>query len=221
MERDDQFSRRRMLQFTGAAAVTTLVAGCADEGPGDEEEDPVDDEDDPVEDDDDPAEDEEDPAEDEDDPDEDEENGNGEAIDPDEEIELDGEAGGWIGVAPDEIADEDNPTLVLQEGESYEITFENVDGTPHNIEIVDEDDEIVDDYESDEIEEEGETETLEVDEVTDEMYEYVCRPHETAMRGSIEVEGNGNGDDEEEENGDDENGDENGADDENGDDNDE
>lgn len=112
----------------------------------------------------------------------------GEAIEPDTEIMLDGQVEAWTGVEPEEIADEENPTLVLTSGDSYEITFENADGQQHNLEIVDENDEVVDDYETDIVEEEGDTETLEIDEVTDEMAEYVCRPHEGTMRGEIDVQ---------------------------------
>ncbi|MFC4542374.1 plastocyanin/azurin family copper-binding protein [Halosolutus amylolyticus] len=179
MERDDQFSRRRMLQFTGAAAVTTLVAGCADGGggpgegeDGEEEEDGAGEGDNETGDGNETEDGEED----------------GEAISPDDEIELGAEVQAWMGQAPDQIADQENPTLVLQEGESYDITWENLDGQMHNIEIVDDSDEVVDDYSTDEMGEEGETQTLEVDEITSEMAEYVCRPHEGTMRGTIEVE---------------------------------
>lgn len=113
---------------------------------------------------------------------------NEEAIEPETEILLDGQTDGWIGVEPDSITDEENPTLVLTAGDSYEITFENVDGGDHNLEIVDEDDDVVDEYETDTIDEEGDTETLEIDEVSDEMIEYVCRQHDETMRGEIEVQ---------------------------------
>ncbi|OIB59065.1 hypothetical protein BBD46_06055 [Natrialba sp. SSL1] len=111
-----------------------------------------------------------------------------EPIEAETEIMFDGLTEGWVGVEPEEIEDEENPTLILTEGDAYEITFENIDGAEHNIEIVDEDDEVVDEYETDTNSEEGETETLEIDEVTDEMAEYVCRPHQETMRGEIDVQ---------------------------------
>ncbi|NGM69245.1 hypothetical protein G6M89_09535 [Natronolimnobius sp. AArcel1] len=60
----DRLSRRRLIALSGAVGAAAL-AGCGDEGPG-EEEDPVDDGDDPAE------EEEEDPVDEEEDPDEDE-----------------------------------------------------------------------------------------------------------------------------------------------------
>ncbi|ELY98335.1 blue (type 1) copper domain-containing protein, partial [Natrialba chahannaoensis JCM 10990] len=166
MAENNSTTRRTILKVSGAVGATAFLAGCADDNGNDDEND-----------DDDPA------------PDE---NDNDEADVEDwedvDEIMLDGITSGWVGMEPDVIADEENPTLVLFEGESYDITWENGDGAQHNIEIVDEDDEVVDDLETDNMDEEGETQTLEVDEVTDEMAEYVCRPHETQMRGEIDVQ---------------------------------
>ncbi|QFU83601.1 cupredoxin domain-containing protein [Natronorubrum aibiense] len=139
------------------------------------------------------------------------EESNGEPIDPSETIELGAEVQAWMGQAPDQIADEENPTLVLQEGESYQFTWENLDGQEHNLEIVDDNDEVVDDYSTENMGEEGETQDLEVDEITSEMVEYVCRPHESSMRGEIQIE-SGNGG----ENGEEENGEENATDSEDG-----
>lgn len=105
-------------------------------------------------------------------------------------IELGGETSGWIGVAPEEIADETNPTLELEEGTTYEITWENLDGAAHNIVIVDSEGE---DLERTELmSEEGETQSLEF-EATSEMAEYYCEPHRATMRGEISVGGGGNG----------------------------
>lgn len=151
-------SRRKIIKIAGVAAVPAVLAGC-NGGPG-EEDDDVDDEE--------------------------ENDENGEAIEPGE-IMLGGETAAWQGQEPEEIADEENPTLVLEEGETYEITWENLDGVEHNIEIRDEDGEVVDDYETELMSEEGETQTLEFD-VTDEMAQYVCEPHEGTMAGDIEVQ---------------------------------
>ncbi|WP_436346914.1 plastocyanin/azurin family copper-binding protein [Natronorubrum sp. FCH18a] len=162
MTLDDSQSRRRILKLSGAAAVPAVLAGCGGGGSG-------------------------------------EENGGGnggnesgnggggEPLEPGE-IELGGETSAWQGVAPDQIADQENPTLTLQEGESYEITWENLDGQGHNLQIRDDSDEVVEDYETEIMEEEGETQTLEVDEVTSEMTQYVCEPHSGSMVGDIEVQ---------------------------------
>ncbi|EMA41755.1 plastocyanin/azurin family copper-binding protein [Halobiforma nitratireducens] len=52
---------------------------------------------------------------------------------------------------------------------------------------------MVDSYETERMGEAGETQTLEVDELTDEMAEYRCRPHEGQMRGEIEARSTENG----------------------------
>ena len=52
---------------------------------------------------------------------------------------LGGEVEAWRGVAPDEIADEDNPTLELEADETYIVVWENLDGQPHNFAIQNED----------------------------------------------------------------------------------
>lgn len=200
MRDTDPISRRNVLKITGAVGVTTFIAGCNEGGNGNGNGDDQAEEND------------EEPA----DGNGDEEtngNGNGEVIEPDTRIEFDAQTDGWVGVEPEEIADEDNPTLTLQDGESYEIGWEEGDGSQHNIELVDENDEVVEDYETEESEEGGDDQFIEFD-ATDEIIEYVCRPHEGTMRGTIEIETNGEGDengaDEEEENGateDEENGD--------------
>ncbi|ELZ16162.1 blue (type 1) copper domain protein [Haloterrigena salina JCM 13891] len=104
------------------------------------------------------------------------------------EIGLGGETQAWQGAIPEQIAGEENPTLTLQEGEAYEITWENLDGAGHNIQILDDNDEVVDDYETEIMSEEGETQTLSIDEVTSEMAQYICEPHQATMNGDIEVQ---------------------------------
>ncbi|WP_230198531.1 cupredoxin domain-containing protein [Halopiger goleimassiliensis] len=194
-----------MLKLTGIATVSTVLAGCGDGGgPGEEEpagggeepagggeEEPAGggEEEEPAGggEEEEPAGGEEEEANETEEDGEESGDGGGDAIDPETEIELIGETQGWQGEAPDDIADEENPTLTLQEGESYDITWENGDGAEHNIEIRDDNDEVVDDYQTDTMGEEGETQTLEIDEVTDEMATYVCEPHETTMVGDIEL----------------------------------
>ncbi|WP_433630718.1 plastocyanin/azurin family copper-binding protein [Halomicrococcus sp. NG-SE-24] len=38
----------------------------------------------------------------------------------------------WMGREPQRLADQENPTLQLQAGRVYEVTWENLDGQPHN-----------------------------------------------------------------------------------------
>lgn len=51
---------------------------------------------------------------------------------PAETFRLGGRVSGWIGQEPEEIQGTENPTLPVQEGEVYELTWENLDGAPHN-----------------------------------------------------------------------------------------
>ncbi|MCU4743751.1 PQQ-dependent sugar dehydrogenase [Natronoglomus mannanivorans] len=97
-------------------------------------------------------------------------------------FELGGESSRWVGLAPEEIEDETNPTLVLEEGETYELVWENLDGIGHNFVIIDEDGEQL--VRTDIMTGEGETQSVEF-EAAEEMAEYYCEPHPQTMRGDI------------------------------------
>ncbi|WP_455448688.1 cupredoxin domain-containing protein [Natrinema thermotolerans] len=119
-------------------------------------------------------------------------NGNGDGgggieIDPETQIEFDGQTSGWVGIAPDAIADEENPTLILQEGETYEIGWTTGDGAEHNIAIYDENDEVVDDLVTERVTEPGDDQWLEF-EASSEMVTYICEVHPTTMVADIQVE---------------------------------
>ncbi|OIB59306.1 twin-arginine translocation signal domain-containing protein [Natrialba sp. SSL1] len=197
MAENNSKTRRTILKVAGAVGATAFLAGCADDN-GNGEENGNGDE---------PAPDENGDENGNDEPDDE----NGEAIEPDTVIELDAQTAGWVGIEPEEIADEENPTLTLEDGAQYEIGWEEGDGSTHNIELVDEDDEVVDDYETDEADEGGDDQFIEF-EATDDIAEYVCRPHEGTMRGTIEIveaeNGEADEDAEDEENGEEENGEE-------------
>ncbi|WP_211334039.1 cupredoxin domain-containing protein [Halopiger aswanensis] len=204
MKDADPITRRTVLKITGVAGVTTALAGCGGPGgegneSGDEEENATTDETETggneTETETESGDEEENETEDnETDNESAEDGGSGEAIEPGTEIMLEGSTQAWTGVEPEAIADEENPTLTLTEGESYDITFENADGAQHNLVIWDDSEETVDDYETDMVSEEGESATLEIDEVTDEMAQYVCEPHSSTMVGDIELEsGDGGG----------------------------
>lgn len=158
MPRDNPISRRTAMKMTGAAAATAFVAGCSDNGEEEEEE-----------------------------------NGDGDDeetfdIEPGTTIDLYGDTNGWVGVEPAEIEDEENPTLVLQEGEEYEIGWSEGDGLQHNIEIRDDGGAVVDDYATETtMEEEPEDQFLTFT-ATEEMAAYVCEPHDAAMNGDLIVE---------------------------------
>ncbi|NGM70963.1 twin-arginine translocation signal domain-containing protein [Natronolimnobius sp. AArcel1] len=155
-------TRRTFMKAAGAAGAVTIVAGCLgddDDGNGNGNG-----------------------------------NGNGdddgdeaEAIEPGTEIELDGQTPGWVGIAPDSIDGDENPTLVLEEGETYEIGWTEGDGADHNIEIRDDGGDVVDDLQTDEVSDPDDDQWLEF-EASSDMAEYVCDPHETTMVGEIVVE---------------------------------
>ncbi|SDR32105.1 plastocyanin/azurin family copper-binding protein [Natronobacterium texcoconense] len=159
MTRDNPISRRTALKITGGAAATALVAGCNDNG----DDNGGDNGDDNGED--------------------------GVNIEPGTTIELDGQTAGWEGLAPSDIDGETNPTLILQEGEDYEIGWPQGDGGNHNIAIRDDGGEVVDDLATDETtdDEPGDDQFLEFT-ASEEMAEYVCEPHENSMDGEIIVE---------------------------------
>ncbi|WP_245550060.1 plastocyanin/azurin family copper-binding protein [Halopiger xanaduensis] len=209
MKDADPITRRTVLKITGVAGVTTALAGCGGPGGGGNESEDNETETDTTTDETEtgdnetetePGDEAENETEDnETDNESAEDGGTGEAIEPGTEIMLEGSTQAWTATEPESIADEENPTLTLVEGESYDITWENADGAQHNLVIWDDSDEIVDDYETDMVSEEGETATLEIDEVTSEMAQYVCEPHSSTMVGDIELEsgdGGGMGDNE-------------------------
>ncbi|ADD07075.1 uncharacterized protein Nmag_3525 [Natrialba magadii ATCC 43099] len=157
---DRTHTRRTVLQAAGATSVVALAAGCLS--------------------------------------DDEEENGGGNGggnggdddIDPSEwedvdTIELDGVTAGWEGVAPDMIAGETNPTIVLFEGQEYDFTWYNEDSGTHNIEIWDEDETVVEDYQTDEVNDDEQTLSGVV--ASEEMAYYRCAPH-SQMQAPIQVE---------------------------------
>ena len=176
--------RRRALQLVGAGGAAMLLAGCADNG---DDFVPEDDPDDDVADDPDDTEEEPDDTEEEPDDEDADAPANGFEIEPDTQIEFDGQTPGWVGIAPEEIEGEENPELVLEEGESYEIGWTEGDGASHNLEIRDENDEVVDDLQTDVVDDPDDDQWLEF-EASDEMATYVCEPHAGTMVGNITVE---------------------------------
>lgn len=104
-------------------------------------------------------------------------------------IELDGETDGWIGVSPGSIEGRANPTLQLQGGETYTVTWENADGAPHDFYVLDsEGNELVG---TDIVTEQGQTASVEFV-ASREMAEYYCSVHPERMRGDVAVrEGTG------------------------------
>ncbi|QCS42283.1 PQQ-dependent sugar dehydrogenase [Natrinema versiforme] len=100
------------------------------------------------------------------------------------EIELGGRTSGWLGVSPEPIADERNPTLQLVAGEEYTLTWENQDGAGHNF-IIEGESEGENYVATDVLADAGETQTVEFT-AEEGMSTYYCGPHPQSMRGDIE-----------------------------------
>ncbi|WP_231188782.1 family 16 glycoside hydrolase [Haladaptatus sp. DYF46] len=106
----------------------------------------------------------------------------GDVITPGATIELGGEVNGWTGRVPDLIEGESNPTLSLKAGESYTVAWENLDGAPHDLQILDSNgNELVG---TETVSSEGEVASVEFT-ATEEMVEYYCSFHPDQMRGTV------------------------------------
>ncbi len=97
-------------------------------------------------------------------------------------IELGGKIAGWQGRSPGAIAGEENPTLELEAGVDYQITWTNLDGMGHNIALLDGNGEVV--KRTNVMSEPGATQTIAFT-ATERMAEYICEPHRASMRGSV------------------------------------
>ncbi|ELZ21941.1 blue (type 1) copper domain-containing protein [Haloterrigena salina JCM 13891] len=110
-------------------------------------------------------------------------------IDPGTRIDFSAQTIEWKGIAPASIEDLSNPTLVLEAGETYELGWTEGDGTVHNIEIRNADDEVVDDLSTELTSEEQPADQFLAFEASDEMAAYACEPHRNTMHGEIRIEG--------------------------------
>lgn len=102
-------------------------------------------------------------------------------------IVLDGYSSHWEGIEPSEIEGVENPTLVLSEGEEYEIEWINADNIVHNLEIHDTDGQQVDTLVTEDIQEEGERSEPLSFTASENMSEYICNYH-PVQRGDLIVE---------------------------------
>ena len=109
-----------------------------------------------------------------------------------QEIRLGGETTGWVGRAPSGIQGESNPTIQLEPGQQYRITWENLDGAQHNVALLDADGIVL--QRTPFMSNKGETQTIEFT-ARAEMAEYVCQAHLNSMRGDIEFGGDSGGGD--------------------------
>lgn len=101
------------------------------------------------------------------------------------EIRLDGVTTGWQvpeGFQAPHVGEGPNPTLTLEVGTEYEVTWENVDGAPHNFAILDADGNVMNETEI--ISQGSQTTTFTAEEG---MATYLCQVHPNTMRGAIEL----------------------------------
>lgn len=105
-----------------------------------------------------------------------------------DEFRFEGQVQHWTGVEPGIIDGEENPTITLIDGQEYDFSWVNVDGVTHNLEIRDENDAVIEDYQSDSVGEEGEEASIEGLVATEEMVTYICQYHESTQVGDIVVE---------------------------------
>lgn len=103
-----------------------------------------------------------------------------------ETFELGGEVAAWHGRAPASIEGQENPTLQLQAGQQYQVTWENLDGQPHNFTLWDGNENVI--VGSDDMSQQGQTQTFTFT-ASPEMAQYVCTIHPTTMIGEIQVQG--------------------------------
>jgi hypothetical protein len=106
--------------------------------------------------------------------------------DPETHYRLGGRVAGWQGREPQSVSDTVNPTLNLEEGTLYAITWVNVDGAAHNIAILSQDGSVIERTEI--ISEQGASQTLQFT-AAGEMATYVCQVHPNSMVGDIVIGG--------------------------------
>jgi hypothetical protein len=101
------------------------------------------------------------------------------------EIRLGAKQSGWQGRAPKSIKGKKNPTLSLQPGQKYTLTWENLDGKEHELYIVNKKDKPV--VKSDDAKKKGETVSTTFT-ASKKMTQYYCEYHPQSMRGEITLQ---------------------------------
>ena len=90
----------------------------------------------------------------------------------------------WVGVGPEGFSEQENPSLTLEEGQEYEILWENRDGNRHQFAIVDADGEELASTEP--AETHGRVRSMVIT-ARSEMSRYRCLFHTDAEEGEIEI----------------------------------
>ncbi|MFC4551869.1 MULTISPECIES: cupredoxin domain-containing protein [Halorussus] len=100
---------------------------------------------------------------------------------------IGGEVAGWQGLERGPIdAGVVNPTLNFVAGQRYQVTWENLDGAPHNFVIQTEEGQDL--VTTDTVTEQGATASVTFT-ATPAMAQYICVYHQSTMVGDIEVQG--------------------------------
>ena len=103
-----------------------------------------------------------------------------------ETIKLGGKVEGWMGRKPKPINGKTNPTLQLESGTKYELTWVNLDGKEHELIIEDGNNEEI--VASESSEKKGATVTMQFT-AKENMAEYYCEYHPKSMRGTVDTGG--------------------------------
>lgn len=113
-------------------------------------------------------------------------------IEPGTQLDFSGQTSYWEGLAPSSIEGEQNPTLILQEGEDYTIGWSEGDGAAHNMQIRNSNDEVIDDLTTGEpVPDPGDGLFFDFT-ASSEMARYRCEPHPN-MEGDLQIQGSGSG----------------------------
>jgi plastocyanin len=98
------------------------------------------------------------------------------------EIRLGGRVSGWVGQSPGSIQNETNPTLTLKPGTTYKLSWTDLDGVEHRLQILDANEKVLEQTEDGE--EQGETKSVTFT-ATQQMKQYRCKYHPESMRGKV------------------------------------
>ncbi len=101
-------------------------------------------------------------------------------------IKFGGEVQGWQGKQPSNISGKTNPTLKLKPGQKYRVVWTNLDGQPHNFELLDSSGSVI--TGTDVMSQKGATQSLTFT-ATAEMAKYHCKIHPTTMVGKVDIPG--------------------------------
>ena len=98
------------------------------------------------------------------------------------EIRLGGQVSGWVGQSPGSIHGKTNPTLTLKPGTTYKISWTDLDGVEHQLQILDANGKVLEQTENGQ--DRGETKSVTFT-AMQQMKQYRCKFHPTTMKGKV------------------------------------